>query len=248
MFRRYFKKSTYLLHKWLGLIVGLQMLAWIFGGMLFVLIPFQPIIKGGDYFSAVKIDFNNYNIMSIGTVVNKYPKATSIMLSNIGDTPVYKVLVDNKYIFIDAVRGSVINKPTQNSIINHANAMYTGGGNIVSVKYIDENNADELKSFLIVDELGGKTNIWQVEYDDFVGSRLYFLDTTGEFYKYRNNAWVVYDFFWRLHVMDYKEGEYFNGTLIRIVSVLSFILTLTGLIMLFYARFLKPKNRISVKK
>ena len=35
-------------HRWLGWLVGLQVLAWVTGGLLFAWLPFEPWVKGGD--------------------------------------------------------------------------------------------------------------------------------------------------------------------------------------------------------
>jgi hypothetical protein len=35
-------------HRWLGWLVGLQVLAWVSGGLLFAWLPFEPWVKGGD--------------------------------------------------------------------------------------------------------------------------------------------------------------------------------------------------------
>ena len=47
----------------------------------------------------------------------------------------------------------------------------------------------------------------------------------------RNEAWVWYDFFWRLHIMDYAEGEGFNGTLFRCASIIAWGLVIAGAVL-----------------
>ncbi len=47
----------------------------------------------------------------------------------------------------------------------------------------------------------------------------------------RTEAWVWYDFFWRLHIMDHAGGEDFNGALLRAASVLAFGLVLAGAVL-----------------
>lgn len=69
----------------------------------------------------------------------------------------------------------------------------------------------------IVDELYGLTDVWQVSFADSYNTRLYFSKITGEFLKLRNDYWVVYDFFGRLHILDIPNGESFNGLLLRAV-------------------------------
>ena len=40
--------STFRIHRWLGWLVGVQVLIWVAGGMVFSLLPFQSWVKGGD--------------------------------------------------------------------------------------------------------------------------------------------------------------------------------------------------------
>ena len=77
----------------------------------------------------------------------------------------------------------------------------------------------------------GRGNVWRVRFDDTLGTRLYFDGTSGEFLTHRNEAWVWYDFFWRLHIMDYTGGDDFNNWLLRSASVLSWALVLAGAVL-----------------
>ena len=49
----------------------------------------------------------------------------------------------------------------------------------------------------------------------------------------RSNVWRFYDFFWRLHILDLKEGEDFNHPLIIALAVLTLPVVLTGFILLW---------------
>jgi hypothetical protein len=66
-------------------------------------------------------------------------------------------------------------------------------------------------------------------------TRLYFDNRSGELLTVRTEAWVVYDFFWRLHVMDYSHGEDFNNFLLRASAVAAFGLVVTGLVLMGFA-------------
>jgi uncharacterized iron-regulated membrane protein len=70
--------------------------------------------------------------------------------------------------------------------------------------------------------------VWQARFDDPWRTRLYIDARSGEFLAARNEAWVWYDFFWRLHLMDYGGGEDFNNPLLRTAAPLALGLVLTG--------------------
>lgn len=83
----------------------------------------------------------------------------------------------------------------------------------------------------IVAETGGRGDLWRAHFDDALATRIYLNGRTGEFVTSRNEAWVWYDFFWRLHIMDYAEGEGFNGTLLRGASIIAWGLVIAGAVL-----------------
>jgi uncharacterized iron-regulated membrane protein len=70
-----------------------------------------------------------------------------------------------------------------------------------------------------------------LRFDDAFATRIYLDGRTGEFVTSRNEAWVWYDFFWRLHIMDYAGGEDFNGTLLRVASIAAWGLVMAGAVL-----------------
>ena len=63
---------------------------------------------------------------------------------------------------------------------------------------------------------------------DGLRTRIYLDGQGGEFIALRNEAWVWYDFFWRLHIMDYGGGEDFNNGWLRAASVTAWALVAAG--------------------
>ena len=73
------------------------------------------------------------------------------------------------------------------------------------------------------------TTKWQVDIDDWLNTRFYFDGPSGLYHTVRNDAWVVYDTFWRLHIMDYGSGENFNNPLISAFSISALLFALSGI-------------------
>ena len=40
--------TTIRIHRWLGWLIGLQVLVWVTGGVVFSLVPFNPWVMGGN--------------------------------------------------------------------------------------------------------------------------------------------------------------------------------------------------------
>jgi hypothetical protein len=77
--------------------------------------------------------------------------------------------------------------------------------------------------------------VWRVELDDRWHSRVYVDAVTGQIAAVRNDLWRVYDFFWMLHIMDYKGREDFNNNLLRSAAGVGWFIGLSGIWMLFYS-------------
>lgn len=64
-----------------------------------------------------------------------------------------------------------------------------------------------------VDETGpefrGPAPAWRVRFPDGEGTRIYVTDS-GRIAAVRTGTWQIYDFFWGLHIMDWKNHEAFN--------------------------------------
>ena len=122
--------------------------------------------------------------------------------------------------------------PTPESVTEFAATIYTGPGTHLSTRRLDQPDSTVLG---LVDELYGREDIWQVNYDDSAGTRLYFDGPSGRYLTVRNDYWVVFDAFWRLHIMDYSEGENFNNWLLRLFSVIAAVFALSGAVLIFNA-------------
>jgi uncharacterized iron-regulated membrane protein len=67
---------------------------------------------------------------------------------------------------------------------------------------------------------------------DAANTVVYVDATTGDVTARRNEDWRTYDFFWSLHIMDYRGREDFNHWLIRGAAMLAMGTVLTGTILL----------------
>lgn len=221
-------------HKRLSWIVGIQLAIWVIGGAFFAIVPFQGVIKGKDVVKVPEAATISEFVFSypVSKIMETYPDASQITTQAKYNQGVYVVSLPTGKTFLNSETGSeIVIKPSKEDIIKSANQHYIGDAKITSVKIITEPKI----RLGIVDELFGKTGLWQVSFDDTWNSRLYFSAENGEFYRVRNDAWVMYDFFFRLHVMDYNTGEDFNNNLLRAFSIMSIFVTITGIIMLIYS-------------
>ncbi len=74
--------------------------------------------------------------------------------------------------------------------------------------------------------------VYRVVLDDAQSTVVYVDAATGDVTARRNERWRLYDFFWSLHIMDYRHREDYNHLLIRGAAVLAMATVLSGMILL----------------
>lgn len=214
-------------HRWLGWLVGVQVLIWVLGGLVFAWVPFQPWVKAGDAFVKPQQPLPEGWARTLlglpaarGTVLTVQSTATAA-------GPALKVRFAEGGELWLAAAGGELPSATAESVGRFAASLYRGDGRLAAVERI----AEAPRRLGIVRELGDKRDLWRARFDDRLGTRLYFDGRSGELLGARNEAWVVYDFFWRLHVMDYEGGEDFNNGLLRCASAAAILLIATGVVL-----------------
>jgi len=80
----------------------------------------------------------------------------------------------------------------------------------------------------------GKTGpLWRVDYDDAEKTSFYLSPQTAEVVSRRSDMWRFYDFFWRLHILDFEEGDDFNHPLLIAAALVSLAVVITGFVLLW---------------
>ncbi|MDP1650861.1 MAG: hypothetical protein Q8M01_22065 [Rubrivivax sp.] len=227
--------TTFRIHRWLGWLVGVQVLIWVTGGVVFSLLPFQSWVKGGDTVKppavvlppgwaervapALQSAARLGQVTAIAAVVT--PQGPALRLSYAdGHEPV-----------IVPADGSTWTPPDEAALRRFAANLYQGRAAVTAVERV----ASVPRRLGIVAETGGRGDLWRLRFDDALATRVYLNGRSGEFVTSRNEAWVWYDFFWRLHIMDYADGEDFNGTLLRAASVAAWGLVSAGAVLALLA-------------
>lgn len=222
---------TFRIHRWLAWLVGLQLLIWVAGGLVFSLVPFKSWVKGGEVWRAPALvlpqDWMDRTQPALraaatagdvqGMAAVATPHGPALRLKVRGQTKPTLVLTS----------GAPWQAPDEAAVRAFAQTMYAGPGAVAEVKRLDLVPA----RLGLVQETGGRRDVWRVAYTDALGTRIYLDAHSGEFIAVRTEAWVWYDLFWRLHIMDYADGEDFNGTLLRVSAVLAGVMVAAGAVL-----------------
>ena len=220
-------------HRVLSYVVFAQLVVWILGGLTFAVLPFDSLVKGGAVIAppeAPPFPPDWMTRVAPHTAALGELDGLSVHDSSQGLLMELRSGEAQRWVRLD--NGEIALRPAADAIAAYAAGLYRGGGKVEAVRHLE---APEYRDLGLVDELYGRTDVWQVSFDDSQGTRLYFDGPTGRYLTVRNDFWVFYDAMWRLHIMDYGEGENFNNALLRLFTPLALLFALSGLVLTYSA-------------
>ena len=214
------------LHKWIGLLIGVQVLLWVLSGLIISLL--DPVKVSGEQWAVTGMDESTALHSSAVLEPNELPAelvsdSFAINLTNINGQVVYRIKRAGGEILVNAENGTII-QISQSDAEKLARRDYTGDGDIVSIR---PGRAPDLET------RNSAGDYWRVNFSDAANTALYISASTGEILERRNRYWRVRDFFWMLHIMDYTGRENFNNSLIITIVLTAVWLGITGFILLF---------------
>jgi uncharacterized iron-regulated membrane protein len=210
------------IHKWLGLLIGIQILMW---------------VAGGVYMSAMPLSMVHGNhLINDAPKLENPPSSINFAIDLSGYRSVRWIVSDQKWI-VEAVAFSgdtVYFDPTlsepdplgimdKSAIERIALSRYAGSAITHSIEWISEPPSEAS---------GISDSVYRVDFDDWVNTTFYLHATTGEVLKVRSDIWRLFDIFWMLHIMDYEHREDFNNPLLIASAVLSLAFLATGMMLL----------------
>jgi uncharacterized iron-regulated membrane protein len=111
---------------------------------------------------------------------------------------------------------------------------------------MQEQEAEATEAVLIEEELsefrGGPLPVYQVSLNDWRDTRLYADAYTGKVLARRNRFWRVYDFFWMLHIMDFKNRTDMNNYFLKVLSLGALGIVLSGYFLFAFGK-MAPRVR-----
>jgi Na+-transporting NADH:ubiquinone oxidoreductase subunit F len=214
------------LHKWVGLLIGLQVMAWLLSGLAISLL--DPAKVSGQKWART----NHAVIPALGAGVFLEPAELPAewrksvlgldLITNDG-RPVYRIRRADGEILVDAVDGSAVTTSREEAA-EIARQDFAGNGEIVSIEHgmaPDRETRDSRGAY------------WRVNFSDPANTAIYVSESSGKILERRNRHWRVRDFFWMLHIMDYPGREDINNPLVMGAALIAVWLGLSGILLLF---------------
>lgn len=234
------------LHKWLGLIVALQVIAWMISGLVFALLDHHDVTaQHGTRQPETKFLQPTIPVAEPGSWLPGYGEAAvyEVRLISLLEEWLWRVDTGERVELRRASDGSVVTL-NEDMVRELAAEHYAGDGELQSVSFHAEPTIETRDSGAV----------WQASYDDEQRTTLYFAAQDGQLVETRNATWRLFDFFWMLHTMDYRGRDNFNNPLVITVGFAALWLALSGALLLFTSftrrdlpRWLRPKPRAAAQ-
>lgn len=213
------------IHKWVALVVGLQVLFWVGGGLVMTAIPIETVR------SEHRVQKPDYPAFAIDTLIPVQTAAAGLSATidkaELRHTPRGPAWVltpaKGEPVVLSALNGRPFAAFPPAEALRMAQDAYRG-----------EAQAEKATLFAEAPrETGREGPLWRVDFNDFEHTSFYLSPETGEVVTRRSGVWRLYDFFWRLHILDFKNGENFNHPTLIIITILTLSMVISGFILLW---------------
>ena len=211
------------LHKWVGLVLGLQLVLWTVSGAAMALIDHHAV--GGEHVSRplepAVLRTSPISLAALQRSVGG--EITGFTLRPLLDRHVYEVRTRGGVRLIDGETGRpmAVDADLARRI---ALQQYTGTGTVEAVTRLARPN---------LETRGREGPLWRVQFDDPGDTAFYFSEATGQLLDKRTNAYRAFDVFWMIHIMDYTDRQSFNHPLIWTLGAAGAWIAVTGFVLLF---------------
>lgn len=215
------------LHKWLALIIGVQVLLWIVSGAVFAIFPIERVRSEHRIAEQQVAPLDLRGLASpaeIAALLPAQPLRVVYERGVRGEAFAVAEFEGRAPVLIDAAARRVISPLDEAAARDIARAYVADAPPIRSARLVTEGNP----------EYRAQLPAWRVDFEDREGLAVYIAADTGRVGARRSDLWRVYDALWALHIMDWRDHENFNTGLLIVASIASLIMALFGVVLIPY--------------
>lgn len=218
-------KSIWLrkIHKWVGLVIGLQFLLWAISGAGMALLDMDEVSGGPQAEQAGPPPLAAGKGWPLVQQALRGQPVHAVTIRNLPSGPVYEVSTASGTRLFNLASGRPI-AIDKDAAVAVARSAHPEAAAVRSVRSLDKVEPAVRDHAL---------PIWRVDFADNSASSYYVSGTSGELLERRNDSWRLWDILWMLHIMDYSDRSSFNHPLIITVGVAMGWLAITGFWLLF---------------
>lgn len=225
-------------HRWLGLLMALQIIAWMASGLFFTLFPIEEI-RGEHLTVAPEALASSRGARGLAGL----PRAS--LLEQALDAHFERswtlhsaALIQRDAQFLWRVSGEhdgrsftrligaagVLPPLTKDAAARQAQEWLLEPGELRGVQWLEDAAPDS-------EVRGLPLPLWKVSFQKPESLNLYLDPWTGEILARRTGRWRVFDFLWMLHIMDFETRDDFNQPLLQVAALLGLVVALGGVLL-----------------
>ncbi len=221
------------IHRWAGLILGVQILLWFFSGFMMSLMPIDEV--RGDHLlrgsATPSISLSQIDLTALAQRVNQ-PVTTIKIKSWLGRTVAEVQAADQVHMF-GLPELTALTPINQSQLERLLAEQLKPEYHIESVRLLDH---------VPNEARGRKAPLYQVQISGDESPVIYVSQQNGEIVAKRTDRWRLFDFLWMLHIMDYDEREDFNHPLLYLTALAALLFSLSGVVLIFYT--MRPRKNL----
>ncbi len=215
-------------HRYIGLLVSLQLLAWTIGGIWFTWNDIDDI--HGDYLRnpPTHPQLTSQIILPVQQALDNiadFNYLNSIKVIDMLGQSVYRINYnDNQTTLVSASTAKPMVAIDKQQAIKIARANAAFDAKIAKIELLKETNSHH--------EYREKPlPAWAITFDYPSSPTFYVSTKLGTLTSIRHDSWRIFDFLWMLHTMDYQTRDDFGNWLIKIFSVIALITAISGIVL-----------------
>lgn len=221
------------IHRYLGLVIGLQLTLWTAGGLFFSLNPIAKVRGETEAAEPQPLD-RGLQLASPESALNelrrRQPQSEirSVVLRPHLGGAVYEIAYsddgEESWALANASTGELRAAVTRDEALEIARRAYSPSSSVAETSLITEAGpGSEYRERPLP--------AYRVTFSDPLGTRLYVSVDRGVVTARRNHRWRWFDLMWMLHIMDYAERDNFNTLLLQTVSTLGLVTIVSGFVL-----------------
>ncbi len=214
------------IHKWLALFIGAQLLIWFASGALMSFLPIDKVrgehLVDRETVTAIPAEGRFADPATLTARAGAPVKA--ITWHMVGARPVAEVTTSTGVILFDGQTGEQLPPIDAGQAKGIAAAAWKSVAKPGSrVSRVTEESP----------EYRGALPAWRVAFADPDRTSVFVAAETGMITAVRTGTWRLYDFFWSLHIMDWKNHEDFNTPWLLTFAIGGLLFGLAGTVLLY---------------
>lgn len=215
------------IHKWLALVIGVQILFWVASGAFFAIFPIEQV-RSEHRIAARTYAAPDLALMrapsDLAALLPEAPTRLTYENDVAGKPVAVAEFEARRPILIDLADWRVASPLSAEAAQAIAEVYVAGAPPVRDVRLVTEESP----------EYRGVLPAWRIAFDDGEGLAVYVAADTGRVIARRSDLWRVYDALWALHIMDWRDHENFNNGLLIFASLLALIVVLSGFVLIPY--------------